>query len=162
MPITLEKKKGLVADLEKAIKASNSVVFVQFDKLKVADVNTLRRLLQKEGVGYKVMKKTLLKRALLANGIEGDLPETPGQVAIAFGEDLLTPSREVYAFAKTHKENISIIGGVFEKKYMNASEMINIATIPPREVLLSQIAYLLKSPLQRLAIAVSQVAEKKV
>ena len=61
MPITLEKKKKMVTTLESFIKDANSVVFVKFDKLKVADVNALRRSLQKENVGYKVMKKTLLK-----------------------------------------------------------------------------------------------------
>ena len=39
--------------------------------------------------------------------------------------------------------------------------MLSIATIPPREVLLSQLAYLLKSPMQRIAVAINAVAEKK-
>jgi large subunit ribosomal protein L10 len=161
MPITLDKKKSLVATLESSLKTAHSVVFVKFDKLKVADVNILRRSLQKEGIGYIVSKKTLLKRALGTQGVEGTLPELPGQLAIAYGEDLLAPAREVLAFYKGHKENISIVGGVFESKYMNAEEMMSIATIPPREVLLSQIAYLLKSPIQRLAIAVNAVAGTK-
>jgi large subunit ribosomal protein L10 len=161
MPITLDKKKSLVATLESSLKTANSVVFVKFDKLKVADVNILRRSLQKEGIGYIVSKKTLLKRALGTRGVEGTLPELPGQLAIAYGEDLLSPAREVLAFYKGHKDNISIVGGVFESKYMNAEEMMSIATIPPREVLLSQIAYLLKSPIQRLAIAVNAVAGTK-
>ncbi len=161
MPITLEKKKKMVTTLESFIKDANSVVFVKFDKLKVADVNALRRSLQKENVGYKVMKKTLLKRALLANGIEGDLPETPGQIAIAYGTDLLAPAREVNTFMKTHKENVSIIGGVFEKRYMNASEMMSIATIPPLQTLRGMFVNIINSPIQRLAIALNQIAEKK-
>ncbi len=161
MPITLEKKKKMVTTLESFIKDANSVVFVKFDKLKVADVNALRRSLQKENVGYKVMKKTLLKRALLANGIEGDLPETPGQVAIAYGTDLLAPAREVNTFMKTHKENVSIIGGVFEKRYMNASEMMSIATIPPLQTLRGMFVNIINSPIQRLAVALDQIAEKK-
>ena len=108
MPITLDKKKELVAGLEKSLKGAKSVVFVKFDKLTVGDVNTLRRNLQKEGVGYSVAKKTLLKRALGVGGLAGELPEMPGQVAIAYGEDLLSPAREVFAFAKhTRRTSVS-------------------------------------------------------
>ncbi|MCC6323662.1 50S ribosomal protein L10 [Candidatus Nomurabacteria bacterium] len=161
MALKKEKKVEIVDSIEGNLKGIQSAVFVKFDKLKVADSNTLRRSLQKEGIGYTVAKKTLLKRALGTQGIEGTMPELDGQIAFAYGTDLLAPAREVYAFQKTHKENVSILGGVFEGKYMDKAQMEQIATIPPREVLLSQIAYLLKSPLQSLAIAVNAVASQK-
>jgi len=161
MSISLDKKKELVASLEKALKGANSVVFVKFDKLKVADVNTLRRSLQAEKVGYQVAKKTLLKRALSTHKITGDLPEVPGQLAIAYGEDLLAPAREVFAFQKGHKDNVSIVGGVFEGKYMNATEMMSIATIPPLQTLRAMFVNLINSPIQRMAVVVNAIAEKK-
>lgn len=161
MPITLNKKKELVAGLEKSIKGAGSVVFVKFDKLTVMDANELRRSLQSNEVGYVVAKKTLLKRALEASKKEGDLPEMPGQVAIAYGQDLLAPSREVFNFAKSHKENVEIIGGIFEDKYMNASEMMSIATIPPLQILRGMFVNLINSPIQKLAIALDQIAEAK-
>lgn len=161
MALRKEKKTEVLEDLGSSLSNAQSAVFVKFDKLKVADANELRRSLQNSNVGYIVSKKTLLKKALGAKGVEGEMPELAGQIAMAYGEDLLAPAREVYAFQKTHKENVQIVGGVFEGKYMNASEMMNIATIPGREVLLSQIAFLLKSPMQRLAIAVNAVAGQK-
>lgn len=161
MALKKEKKVEVLSTLDASLANANSVVFVKFDKLKVADANALRRSLQKSDVGYLVSKKTLLKRALGAKGITGDMPELQGQIAMAYGSDLLAPAREVFEFQKTHKDYVSIVGGMFEGKYVNASEMMEIATIPGREVLLSKIAYLLQSPMQRLAIAVGQVAEKK-
>ncbi|HLP86309.1 MAG TPA: 50S ribosomal protein L10 [Candidatus Paceibacterota bacterium] len=161
MPITLDKKKELVASLEKALKGANSVVFVKFDKLKVADVNSLRRSLQKEEVGYQVAKKTLLKRALSSHGITGDMPEVDGQVAIAYSADLLAGAREVFSFQKNHKENISIVGGVFEGKYMSAEEMISLATIPPLQTLRGMFVNLINSPIQRFAVVLNQIALTK-
>lgn len=161
MPITLDKKKELVASLEGALKDANSVVFVKFDKLKVADVNTLRRTLQKEEVGYQVAKKTLLKRALSTHGYSGDLPEIPGQVAIAYSADVLASAREVFNFQKKHKDNISIVGGVFDGKYMNASEMMSIANIPPLQTLRGMFVNLINSPIQRFAVVLNQIAEQK-
>lgn len=161
MALKKQKKVEIVESLEASLKDAQSAVFVKFDKLTVADSNALRRILQKDGVGYTVAKKTLLKRVLDSKKIEGEMPELAGQIACAYGTDLLAPAREVYNFQKTHKENISIVGGVFEGKYMDKVQMEKIATIPPREVLLSQIAFLLKSPIQSLAIAVNAVANKK-
>jgi large subunit ribosomal protein L10 len=162
MSITLDKKKELVASLEKSLKDANSVVFVKFDKLKVADANKLRRTLQEQKVGYQVAKKTLLKRALTSHGISGDLPEISGQVAIAYSTDLLAGAREIFAFQKSHKENISIVGGVFEGKFMNASEMMSIATIPPLDTLRAMFVNLINSPIQRLVIGLNQIAQSKV
>lgn len=161
MPITLDKKKQLVATLDKALKGAKSVVFVKFDKLKVADVNNLRRSLQKEKVGYQVAKKSLLKRALDTNKVSGDLPEIPGQIAIAYSEDLLAGAREVYAFQKSHKENVSIVGGVFDGRYMSQEEMISIATIPPLQTLRGMFVNLINSPIQRFAVVLDQIAAKK-
>ena len=92
---------------------------------------------------------------------EGELPELPGEVAIAFSGDEIASSREIYNFQKTHKGLLNILGGIFEGKFVDGVKMTEIATIPSREVLLSKIAFLLKSPMQRLAIAVNEVAKNK-
>ena len=161
MAITKAKKQTIVASFADILSGAESVVFVQFDKLSVKDAQALRRALRAQGVGYKVGKKTLLKRALEAHGYQGDLPDLPGEIAVAYGTDPLASAREVFEFQKTHKDFISIVGGIFEGAYQDKAQMLTLATIPSREVLLSQIAWLLKSPMQRLAIAVGEVAKQK-
>ncbi len=154
------KKEEMIKSLEKSIKDSSSVVFVNFHGMKVSDETVLRKGLREQGVDYKVSRKTLLKRAL-KDKAEGELPELSGEVAMAFSKDETASSREVYNFQKTHKGIIDILGGIFEGKFVGKEKMMEIATIPSREVLLSKIAFLLKSPMQRLAIAVNEVAKKK-
>jgi len=61
----------------------------------------------------------------------------------------------------TFKEGLSIIGGIFEKRYMNAEEMQTIASIPPMNVLYGQVVNLINSPIQKLVIVLDQVAEKR-
>ena len=161
MPITLEKKKELVAGLENALKDAKSVVFVKFDKLTVADNNALRRSLQAEEVGYSVAKKTLLKRALSTFGITGEAPEIPGQIAVAYSTDLLASARGIFGFQKGHKENVSIVGGVFDGRYMTAEEMISIANIPPLQTLRGMFVNIINSPIQRFAVVLDQIAQAK-
>jgi len=154
------KKEEMIKELEGAIKNSKSLVFVNFHGLKVSDETVLRRNLRNQGVSYKVGRKTLLKRALLGKAT-GEIPELAGEVAIAYSKDAIASPREVYNFQKTHKGILSILGGIFEGKFVNGSYMMELATIPSREVLLSRIAFLLKSPMQRLALAVNEVAKGK-
>ena len=154
------KKEEIIKDLEGAIKGSSSLVFVNFHGLKVSDETKLRSSLRAEGVSYKVSRKTLLARALKGKA-EGEIPELAGEVAIAYSKDAISSPREVYNFQKTHKGMLNILGGIFEGKFVNSAYMMELATIPSREVLLSKIAFLLKSPMQRLAIAVNEVTKKK-
>ena len=154
------RKEEMIKDLEKAIKDSESVVFVNFHGLKVHDETMLRRELRNQGVGYKIGRKTLLARALKGKA-EGEVPNLPGEVAMAYSKDQTASARDVLNFAKAHKSPLAILGGIFNGKFVDEKAMMEIATIPSREVLLSKIAFLLKSPMQRLAIAVNEVAKKK-
>jgi large subunit ribosomal protein L10 len=154
------QKEEMIKDLESKIKDAESLVFVNFHGMNVQDESALRRDLRKENVGYRVSRKTLLKRAL-AGKAEGEIPELAGEIAIAYSKDATSSAREIYNFQKAHKGILSIVGGIFNGKFVDGAFMTEIATIPSKEVLLSKIAYLFKSPMQRLALAVNEVAKKK-
>lgn len=161
MAITKEKKDEVLSRVEGALADAGSVVFVGANKLTVAEVSGLRKKLKGNGVSYYVAKKTLIRRALGAKGYEGTLPELPGEVAIAWGEDLIAPAREIHDFAKTHKEQMKILGGVFEGKYMDAVGMTGIATIPSRHTLYGMFVNVINSPIQKLVVGLDQIAQKK-
>ena len=161
MALTRAKKAELIASYSEALKGANSAVYVKFKGLSVADTSTLRSQLFSEDTHYTVVKKTLWKRATDAKGITGEAPVTSEELAVVYGKDLLVPARLSYEFSKAHKDSFTILGGIFDGEFKSQKDMLSIATIPPREVLLSQLAYLLKSPMQRIAIAISAVAEKK-
>src|SRR5258706_6954261 len=128
MALTKSKKAELLKDLQDITNAK-TMVFAKFDKLSVLESIALRRSLKTEGTNYRVVKKTLLKRALGDKKIEGTIPELSGEIAIAWGEDILAPARGVYNFQKTHKEKIEIVGGIFDGAYKNKEAMLTIATI---------------------------------
>lgn len=154
------KKVEIIKEIDDAVKGSESVVFVNFHGMTVFDETTLRKNLRDQGVGYRVSRKTLLKRAL-AGKAEGEIPELTGEVAMAYSKDATASPREVYNFQKTHKGLINILGGIFDGKFVDAVYMTEIANIPSKEVLLSKIAFLFNSPIQRLALAMNEVAKKK-
>ena len=154
------KKEKIVKDLDKAISDSKSLVFVNFHGLKVSDETMLRKELRDKGVDYKVSRKTLLKRALSGKA-KGEIPELGGEVSIAYGADDIAPAREIYNFQKTHKILLNILGGIFEGSFVNGQKMMEIATIPGREVLYAKFVNLVNSPIQRFAVVLNQIVLKK-
>lgn len=160
MAKTKDQKKVLVSELSSIAGKAESVVFVAFNGLLVKDETALRASLRDKGVDYKVVKKSLLERALNEKGFSGTMPVIEGMAAIAYGVDKIAPAREVFAFQQEHKDNISIVGGVFEGRYMNQVEMMEIATIPPAEVLYGQFLNVINSPIQRFAAVLDQYASK--
>ncbi len=159
MPKTRKQKEESVESLTKSLKDATNVTFANFSKLKVIDERALRRNLRESGSSYTVIKKTLFARALKALGF--DLPEYDGQIAIAYGSDAIAPAKSISEFVKKHEGMMSILGGIFEGKLVDAVKMKEIATIPDRKSLLSMLANVLQSPMQRLAIGLSEIAKKK-
>ena len=160
MLITKEKKKEIVSGLKKAIDNSKSIVFVNFHGVNVTDSRNLRRALRAENIGYTVARKTLINRVLDGGSISGVKPEFKGELAIAFGEDLIAPARGVYEFQKKLDNKIKIIGGIFEGKYMGEREMTEIASIPSLQVLRGMFVNIINSPIQRFVIGLNEIAKK--
>lgn len=161
MAITKAKKQDIVAKVAASLTDAISVVFVGFNKITVADTSAIRKALKQEGVGYYVAKKSLMKRALKDAGYEGDIPELPGEVALAWATtDATAAARGIHEHGKKH-EGLRILGGVFEGKYLDAIGMKAIATIPAVPVLRGMFVNVINSPIQGMAIALSKIAEKK-
>lgn len=161
MAINKEKKTEILKKVSSAIDGSKSTVFVNFHGLSVSDTTSLRKSLTQEKVGYTVAKKTLINRALSDKKIEGEKPSFEGELAIAYGEDLVAPARGVYEFQKKHKDNIAILGGIFDGIYKTQEEMTEIASIPPLQVLRGMFVNVINSPIQGLVIGLNAIAEKK-
>ncbi len=161
MPITKEKKNELVKELETVFKGSKGVVFVGFKGLKVNEANTMRKGFKAQGVGFLVAKKTLMGRALDAAGVTGTRPEIGAEVAVAYSADNLATAREVGGFLKKNKEKLSILGGIFEGKFITKADVVAYSSIPDQKTLYAQVVNLFNSPIQRFVIAASEIAKKK-
>ncbi|MCR4334094.1 MAG: 50S ribosomal protein L10 [Patescibacteria group bacterium] len=163
MAISKNKKSEILVKLDKAFQEAASIAFVGFSKLTVKDASKLRQELSAKGVNYYVAKKTLIKRALETRGYAGDIPELPGEIAVAWTttDEVTAPASGVYEFGKKMKGALALLGGVFEGAFLDAQKMTGIATIPSMTVLRGMFANIINSPRQRFAIALNEVAKTK-
>ena len=161
MALTKQQKRDVFAKVQHAFDEAGSVVFVHAKGLPVGETQGMRRKLRDEGVSYYVAKKSLIKRALEAKGYEGAQPELEGELALAWGENLVAPAREVQEFVTSTVGKVTILGGIFEGRYMSATEMSDIASIPSQQTLYAQFVNIINSPIQGFVMSLNQIAEKK-
>ena len=171
MALQKEKKKTIVENVSGVVKDSSSVAFVNFHGLTMADTNALREALSQSDVRYLVAKKTLVRRALGEHTIQGEVPELTGELALAYrlpalsaqaGDSALLPARGIYDFGKKLAAGtLTLLGGIFEGRYVGREEMTEIATIPPTPILRGQFVNIINSPLQRFTIALDQIARTR-
>jgi large subunit ribosomal protein L10 len=161
MALTREKKGEILSKLQKIVKDSASIVFINFHALPVTESSQIRKALREKGVGYTVAKKSLTRKALSEGGIKGTLPELPGELGIVYGTDPIEGARGVYEFQKKLDKKIQIVGGVFENKFMTQAEMLVISQIPGLKTLQAQFVNLINSPIQGLVVGLKAIADKK-
>ena len=162
MAINKEKKKEMYEKLAILVKENPSVAFVNFHKMTVAQATAMRRGLGKEGVGFYVAKKTLIKKALTDAKIAGDMPALDGEIGLAYSKDQVASARGVFMFQKSLEKAVQLVGGIFEGRFASQEEMVRIASIPPRQTLLAQFVNVINSPIQGLVVALDQIAKKRV
>jgi len=164
MALSRKQKESIVSEVTDILNTSKSVVFLNFTGLDVGKTTDMRAKLGNSEVSYLVAKKTLAKIAIENSNIEvtGELPDMTGELAIAYTNgDETAAAREIYAFQKEYEDNISIQAGVFEGKLLGMKDMLEIAQIPGMLELRGMFVNLINSPIQRLAIAMDQIAQKK-
>ena len=161
MALTRDKKSHILEKLAGIVKDSASVVFVNFHGLSMKDTDAMRQVLADEGVSYYVARKTLIRKVLDDAGVLEQVPELEGELALAYAEDPTAPARGVYAFRKEHEDTVDILGGLFEGEVFTRERILEIATIPSLQTLRGMFVNVINSPIQGLAIALQQIAEKK-
>ncbi len=165
---TKQQKVEIVQKLENAFKTAATSVLVHFKAVNIKEETEMRKSLRGAGVTYTVAKKTLIRRALESLGYKHDEVAMDGEVAIAYGggDDVTAPARLIHEFGKKFlgadkQSKLSILGGIFEGKLVGQALMQEIALIPSMQGLRGMFANVINSPIQRFAIAMSEVAKTK-
>jgi large subunit ribosomal protein L10 len=146
-----EAKRATVAELVEAFSQSQSALVSDYRGLTVADLSKVRRELRDKGVAYRVVKNRLARIAAHeANRDElGDLLVGPSAVALG-GADEAALARAVLEALRPYKQ-ASIKGAVVGRTVIQGDAITRLATLPPRDVLLAQLAGAVASPLSTMA-----------
>ena len=178
--LTKTQKIKIAKDLGEVLKSNANFIFVDFAGLTMAELTALKRELKKKGMGFKVIKKSLLTFAFKSSGIVPfNLNDHKGSLAIVYGSTGSTSSPQtplttgspaepdamakiVHTFSSKNKnKKPNILGGFLMGEQMIKDRVVMLAQLPSREVLLAQILQLLLSPMSGLAMVLDGVSKKE-
>ncbi|MBR3961418.1 MAG: 50S ribosomal protein L10 [Clostridia bacterium] len=158
--IVLEQKQQIVKELAEAISGSVAGVIVDYKGINVADDTVLRKELREAGIDYRVVKNTLLGRAIEGTELEGIKSVLEGTTAIAISkEDHVAAARILNKFAEAH-ENFNIKAGYLDGKEIDLETIKSLAKLPSREVLLATVVGAFQAPIAAFARAVQAIVDK--
>lgn len=168
----LEQKQQTVAVLTEALKGSCVGVIVNYKGITVGQDTKLRKELREAGADYKVVKNTLLSRALKDAGVSGLDHVLEGTTAIAISkDDYVSGAKILSKFAETNKK-FEIKAGFVDGGAINAAAVKELADLPSKEVLVSKalagfnapisgFVTVLNGTLKGLVVALNAIAEKQ-
>jgi large subunit ribosomal protein L10 len=158
----LAKKEEFVEELAGKLQNSVCGVLADYKGINVADDTKMRKAMREAGVEYFVVKNSLLSRAFDKAGLSELNVHCKGETAIALAkDDIIIAPKLVYAQVEESKGKYSIKAGFIEGKAVDANVITEYAKLPSKEVLIAKLLFMLQSPMQRLAIALSEIAKKK-
>ncbi|MEK8053584.1 50S ribosomal protein L10 [Ideonella sp. DXS22W] len=160
MSLNRNEKAAVVADVSAQAAKSQTLALAEYRGLTVEHLNKLRVDARSKGVYLHVLKNTLARRAVAGTPFEVAAETMAGPLIYGFSEDPVAAAKVIADFAKGN-DKLVIKGGAYAGKALDANGVKSLASIPSREVLIAQVAGLLKSPIQRMAGVIAAVAEKK-
>ena len=137
-------------ELADKLSKQKIAVFADFRGISVAKAQDLRRRLKKDEGEFKVAKKTLFDLALTKSGSSLKTKELEGEVGVALGYgDQVGLAKTLAKFAKEN-ETFKILKAIIGGKIIDAKDILKLAKLPSREILLAQLLGALQSPMQNL------------
>lgn len=156
----LDVKKNIVETLANEIKDARSIVLSNYQGLTVQQDTKMRKAFREEKLNYRVVKNTVLVRALEKNGITGMDDVLIGPTAIAWSnEDVVLAPRMVKKFVDEFKKT-EIKGGVVEGAVSTLEMITALSNIPSLDVLHGQLVTTLIFPVRKLAMTLGALQKK--
>ena len=151
MSANFEAKKVVVQEITEKIKASKSVILVDYNKLTVAEVSALRNKCKQAGCEYKVYKNTLVRKALNDLGHSDFDSDLNGPTAVAFGPDETSAARVMQTAAKDYEGKIVIKSAFVDNAYVDKAGVKALASMPSREELIAKMLGSMQAPMSNFA-----------
>ena len=160
MPLNVEDKKAIVADVGAQLAAAQTVVLAEYRGIPVEQLTKLRASARDQGVYLRVLKNTLARRAAQGTQFEPLADSMVGPLIYGISVDPIASAKVLQNFAKT-QDQLIIKAGLYNGKLLDVAGVKALATIPSRDELLSQLLGVMLAPVSAMARVLGAVAAQK-
>ena len=161
MSLNLEQKQAVVAEVAKQVAGAQAIVMAENRGMAVADMIVLRAKARASGVYFRVVKNTLVRRAVADTPFAGLTDQMVGPLAYGIGPDPVAVAKVLNDFAKGNDKFV-ITGGAMPGKVITPKEITSLASLPSREELIAKLLGTMQAPVVKLVRTMNDVPSKFV
>lgn len=160
MSLNLNDKKAVVAEVSAQVAKAQSVVLAEYRGIEVGDLTKLRAKARESGVYLRVLKNTLVRRAVEGTTFADLSSHMVGPLIYGISEDPIAAAKVLNDFAKSN-DKLILKAGSYAGETLDAAGVKALASIPSREELLAKLLGVMMAPLSGMAVCLGALAKKR-
>ncbi|MEN6630601.1 MAG: 50S ribosomal protein L10 [Sulfuricella sp.] len=161
MSLNLEEKKAVVAEVNAQLANAQTIVMAEYRGMEVGDMTKLRAKAREAGIYLRVLKNTLVRRAVAETPFAGLADQMVGPLAYGISSDPVAAAKVLHEFAKGNDKFV-IKAGAMANFVMSPKDVANLATMPSRDELLSKLMGTMQAPIATFVRTLNEVPTKFV
>jgi large subunit ribosomal protein L10 len=161
LSLNLQQKQAVVAEVAKQVAGAKAIVMVENRGMPVGQMTQLRAKARASGVYFRVVKNTLVRRAVADTPFAPLADRMVGPLAYGIGSDPVAVAKVLNDFAKSHDKFV-ITGGAMPGQVMSAKDVAALASLPSREELIARLLGTMQAPIVKLARTLNEVPSRFV
>jgi large subunit ribosomal protein L10 len=150
--LNLNDKKAVVAEVSAQVANAQTIVIAEYRGIEVTDLTVLRKKARESGVYLRVLKNTLVRRAVAGTSFAGLADQMVGPLIYSVSTDPVAAAKVLNDFAKTN-DKLVLKAGSYAGKVLDKAGVQALASVPSREELLSKLLYVMQAPVAGFAAA---------
>ena len=161
MSLNLEQKKAVVVEVSEQVSTAQAIIVAEYRGLQVGEMTELRAQARKSGVYLRVLKNTLVRRAVEGTPFSGLANEMVGPLVFGISSDPVSAAKVLSDFAKANDKFI-IKAGAMPNQVMDVNGVEALASLPSREELLAKLLGTMQAPVAKFVRTLNEVPTKFV
>ena len=160
MGLNLNDKKAVVAEVSAQVANAQTIAIAEYRGIEVVHLTTLRKKARESGVYLRVLKNTLVRRAVAGTSFAGLADHMVGPLIYSVSADPVAAAKLLNDFAKTN-DKLVLKAGSYAGKVLDKAGVQALASIPSRDELLSKLLYVMKAPVSGMAVCLGALAKQR-
>jgi large subunit ribosomal protein L10 len=160
MSLNLEDKKAVVAEVSARVAEAQTIVVAEYRGVQVSNLTELRRKAREQGVYLRVLKNTLVRRAVAETPFADLAAHMVGPLIYSISSDPVAAAKVLNDFAKTN-DKLVLKAGSYAGKVLDTAGVQALASIPSREELLAKLLGVMQAPVSGFAGCLAALAKQR-
>lgn len=152
----MKRKKAIVAEVSAQVASAQAIIIAEYRGIEVGKMTQLRAKTRESGIYFRVIKNSLVRRAVADTPYEGLAKHMIGPLVYGIGTDPVSAAKVLHEFSKDNEKFVIKVGAIGEH-VMSRDEITALAALPSREELLSKLLGTMQAPITKFVQTLNEV-----